>query len=434
MILTQISYLDCVAFLIFLIPQLLLNVNIIKLIICGLRMIPFFLIKLPSSFIIERYFTHQLHRSPFVQRATPFQDFVIRCVRYAFANLPAKIGRVFFSKNVALPFFTFRLFRHGYAHSPIPWREIKVGGVRGLLIGHYEEDDLPEVVVYYLHGGGFSMGSAYFYLEPLLALLTLMQPHWRNPVIFALDYDLVPDKCYPVQLSQAKAGYEYVLSTLVNGEAESVVVAGDSAGATLILSLLLYLAAEPNNEDRKPGFATLISPWVSLVSENNRDTASDFLSAASLHLYGSQYARKKQYLSDPLVSPGSCRYLDWWQRAAPCHGFYITFGGEEVLGPETRELISRLKKAKVRVMVNEEPGLIHAWAIARLFLEESSEERTKGMRQLAAAITGAHFIESPTDSAENGSMEGELPKLYTKEEMEAYVTEVAKSITASSVT
>ena len=262
------------------------------------------------------------------------------------------------------------------------------------------------------------MGSAYFYLEPLLALLSLMQPHWHNPVIFALDYDLVPDKCYPVQLSQAKAGYEYVLSTLVNGEAESVVVAGDSAGATLILSLLLFLAAEPNNEDCKPGFATLISPWVSLVSPNNRDTPSDFLNAASLHLYGSQYARKKQYLSDPLVSPGSCRYLDWWERAAPHHGFYITFGGEEVLGPETRELISRLKRAKVRVVVNEEPGLIHAWAVARLFLEGSSEERTKGMRQLATAIRGAHFIKSPVDSSENRLTAGKLPTLHTKAEME----------------
>ena len=42
MILTQISYLDCVVFIFFLIPQLLLNVNIIKLITCGLRMVPFF--------------------------------------------------------------------------------------------------------------------------------------------------------------------------------------------------------------------------------------------------------------------------------------------------------------------------------------------------------------------------------------------------------
>lgn len=33
-------------------------------------------------------------------------------------------GRVFFSKAVALPFFKFRMLRHGYTKSPIPWREI----------------------------------------------------------------------------------------------------------------------------------------------------------------------------------------------------------------------------------------------------------------------------------------------------------------------
>lgn len=41
MILTQVSYLDCVVFLVFLIPQLLLNVDSLELVSCGLRMLPF---------------------------------------------------------------------------------------------------------------------------------------------------------------------------------------------------------------------------------------------------------------------------------------------------------------------------------------------------------------------------------------------------------
>ena len=57
-------------------------------------------IQIPYRFIQERYFTPFDRRTPFVQRATPFQDFVIRCVKFAFANMPAFIGRVFFSKPV----------------------------------------------------------------------------------------------------------------------------------------------------------------------------------------------------------------------------------------------------------------------------------------------------------------------------------------------
>ena len=60
-----------------------------------------------------------------MQQATLFQDVVIRYVRYAFAHLPARIGRVFFSKQVALPFLRFRMIRHGYFGTPLPWLEIE---------------------------------------------------------------------------------------------------------------------------------------------------------------------------------------------------------------------------------------------------------------------------------------------------------------------
>lgn len=81
------------------------------------------MVKLPVAFVHDRYLVPRAKKSAFLQRATPFEDFVIRCVRYAFANIPPKIGRVFFSKEVSLPFLWFRLLRHGYLGSPIHWRE-----------------------------------------------------------------------------------------------------------------------------------------------------------------------------------------------------------------------------------------------------------------------------------------------------------------------
>jgi hypothetical protein len=80
---------------------------------------------IPYQFIRERYIIPLEDRSPFVKKATPFQDFVIRCVRYAFANMPAFLGRVFFSKQVSLPFLRFRMLRHGVVTSPIRWTEVK---------------------------------------------------------------------------------------------------------------------------------------------------------------------------------------------------------------------------------------------------------------------------------------------------------------------
>jgi hypothetical protein len=108
-------------------------------------------IQLPYQFIRERWFTRRQNQTPFVQGATVFQDIVIRCVRYAFANMPAKVGRVFFSKQVAYPFFRFRMLRNGYTTSPVSVKEVHKSGIKGLWIC---EDLLeqPDIVIYYCHG------------------------------------------------------------------------------------------------------------------------------------------------------------------------------------------------------------------------------------------------------------------------------------------
>ena len=145
MILGQVSYLDIIVFLIFLAPQLVIQVGLFSTVACVVKTLPFLckqnlvkedqfsvirfsdktaVIKLPIGFIYERFFVLHEFRTPFVQQATLFEDFAVRCVRYAFAEIPARIGRVFFSKPVALPFLRFRMLRHGYIRSPIRWHEI----------------------------------------------------------------------------------------------------------------------------------------------------------------------------------------------------------------------------------------------------------------------------------------------------------------------
>ena len=229
------------------------------------------------------------------------------------------------------------------------------------------------------------MGSPFFYIEPLLVLTNLLRGFYSNPAIFAVDYDLVPDQMFPTQLEQVTAGYLFALSLAAN-EANRICVAGDSAGGTLILSLLLSLAKNKAGEMLKPGYATLLSPWVTLVTEENRDTVSDFLNKRTLHLYASEYAGSPENLQSPLISPGCCKNLDWWRAASPSNGFYFSYGSEEVLSPETKMLIKLLRKASVPVSVREEPGGVHAWVIANLFLCNTHEQRIFGMREVVRAV------------------------------------------------
>lgn len=228
------------------------------------------------------------------------------------------------------------------------------------------------------------MGSSYFYLEFLVGWVSLLkEAGYRNPAIFALEYTLVPDGQWPLQLEQTFTGYNYLCKVV---DPSRICVGGDSAGATLILTLLLHIADHTDYDKKKPGFATLISPWTTLFSTQNRNTASDFLDADSLHLYGRQYAGSDERLGDPLVSPGVCKDGSRWARASPSKGFGVIFGSEELLGPELRNLIALWRKSGCAVSVREEPGAVHVWPVATLFLSDTQAERQKGLKNLVKMI------------------------------------------------
>ncbi|KAK4949315.1 hypothetical protein LTR10_011933 [Elasticomyces elasticus] len=381
MILSQIAWVDCFAFLTFLAPQLLLHVSLLELAACAAKAIPHLLLVLPYQLIRERYFTPQARKSPFVQHATLFQDVVIRCVRFAFSSIPAIIGKVFFSKNVALPFLRFRMLRHGFWKSPIYWREVDRKGMKGIYMVH-DEARRPDVIVYYCHGGGFSMGSAYFYMEFLFAWVSLLKDAgYSNPALFALDYTLVPQATYPTQLQETLAGYKYCLA--IAEDSSRICVSGDSAGATLILSLLLCLSNYANGmKNKMPGLAIPISPWAVIVNENHHNTASDYLDKDSLHLYGSQYIGTKATSKDPLVSPGDCKDLTWWRRASPSLGWFFVYGAEEVFASDARDLVTMLRRGGMAVEALEEQGWIHAWPVVKLFLCNGQDERQSGLRAM----------------------------------------------------
>lgn len=137
------------------------------------------------------------------------------------------------------------------------------------------------------------MGSAYFYLEFLLAWLSRLQTRgFKNPAIFALEYTLVPDAVWPQQFSETWTGYQLLMDFM--GDTSRICVSGDSAGATLILSRLLHHGNYDEElviyEARKPALAVLISPWTHLLSNLNQNTRSDYLDARTLELYGTEYA------------------------------------------------------------------------------------------------------------------------------------------------
>ncbi|KAK1238673.1 hypothetical protein MKX07_004249 [Trichoderma sp. CBMAI-0711] len=420
MILGPVSLIDCAVFCIYLAPQLLRQAGFFPTALVVLQTIPFLLFVLPVQFFWNRYCrSYSSHKSSHLKGSTIFEDVVIRCVRYAFASIPANVGRVFFSKEVALPFLRWRMKRHGYADFPVYWKEETIGEgdakVNGIWIKQHSDQE-PDIVIYYAHGGGFAMGSSYFYFEFLLAWHSLLvDAGYENPAIFALDYSLVPDEVYPTQILQTLQGYKHVLE--VAKDASKVCVAGDSAGGTLILSMLLEVGIQVQSQqamgvklgkkrgvpgDFRPDFAIprmamLISPWITLASSLHFLSPVDYLNRNTLWKYGHQYAGDTM-IHGGMASPGRCDDVKLWKAASPERGYFITYGGDEVLAPDIENFVSRLGAGKVEIEARRFDGGIHAWPVASLFLSSTRRKRLYGLRTIVGEIR-KRFDKAPAGKA-----------------------------------
>jgi acetyl esterase/lipase len=140
-------------------------------------------------------------------------------------------------------------------------RPVTAGGVPSLVVA---PGDGNSPTVLYLHGGGYVIGSAFGYQPHAGALAAAAQTGLLVP-----DYRLAPEHPFPAALDDARHAYLWLREQ--TPDPDGVVVAGDSSGAGLLLSLLLALKRDGLP---LPAAAVVLCPWLAL-SPDAAPSASD---------------------------------------------------------------------------------------------------------------------------------------------------------------
>lgn len=211
--------------------------------------------------------------------------------------------------------------------------------------------------ILYLHGGAFISMSARTH-RAITSRLAL----WSDTTLFALDYRLAPEHPYPAALDDAVAAYRALISA--GTAASSIVIAGDSAGAGLALSVLLVLR---ESNEPQPAALVLFSPCSDLAATGKSIVEND---AVDPMFFGSWITAVTQHYlagasaTDPLASPV---YAD----LTGLPPLLIQVGDSEVLLDDSRRVHENALRAGVASTLQVWSGVPHGWQMFATILPEA---------------------------------------------------------------
>lgn len=282
-----------------------------------------------------------------------------------------------------------------------------------------------EKVLYHLHGGAYWIGTAHekdvtaaVNTESLRYMAEIYKAREKScPTSeysgkllrsFSLDYRLcVPGRpragSYPAALLDALSGYLYLVREL-GFAPENIIVAGDSAGGNLGLSLCRYLRDEGESIAPQPGALLLMSPWVDVSRSHSGPTGApnldstvylnrdsdiissliDFRNTAVSAFLGDLPARETY--RNPYISPVSLQLPLERGGSAPYYGFhgfpkkiYITTGSAEISYDQHLTLAHRLASGTKRGRPVYAGDRLSAGCNAREMAERRNRPRPKEM-------------------------------------------------------
>lgn len=205
-------------------------------------------------------------------------------------------------------------------------------------------------VLLYFHGGGFVFASLRTHGTLIGALARAARAR-----TLAIDYRLAPEHPAPAAIEDALAAYRYLLAQQLSPR--RIVLAGDSAGGTLVLNTLLALrdAGEP-----LPAAGVLLSPWVDLGCSGH-----SFQTNAAFDFVGEVHCR---LVADCYLAGADAQRADLSPLFAELHGLpplLVHVGEAEVLRDQILSFVERAGAAGASVQLAVYPDMVHVWHMLR---------------------------------------------------------------------
>ncbi|MFC4913820.1 alpha/beta hydrolase [Actinomadura gamaensis] len=219
--------------------------------------------------------------------------------------------------------------------------------------------------VLHFHGGGFVAGSPRFSLSFAGHLALACGCTVELP-----DYRKAPEHPYPAAPKDAWTAYRALTESDIRPG--RLVLAGDSAGAALALSVALKVR---DRELPPPPAVVLLSPWIDLDAPRPDDrlrAADPVLSARATRRIARLYASPEQRHG---ASPARASLVGLPHLIVRC-------GERETLRPQVQEFVSRARAAAVPVTYQVLPK---AWHDIHIFAAVATEAH-RAVEELAATL------------------------------------------------
>jgi acetyl esterase/lipase len=229
------------------------------------------------------------------------------------------------------------------------------------------QNSRDDKVLLYLHGGGFVFGITSMHLQMSANLAQKLGMR-----VLMVDYRLAPDHPFPAALDDCFTAYLWLLKQGVS--AKDIVIAGDSAGGNLTLTVMMKLR---DQELPLPAAAACLSPVVDLTDERQRqeEFKDPLLPPRAIKLYNQSYVGGHE-AREPLISPifGELNGLP---------PLLVHVGEQEVLCKDAIRITRLAESYGVEVRLEVFPRMWHVWQL-QLALPQAIE----------SLIDVAHFLKS----------------------------------------